>query len=139
MKFLGLLVVLLLVSAMFYAYRLRVRPVDPPTQTLRDLEKHFNDHGVPGHIYPVRHDHAHSTVKAVAAFQIQGYPLPFVLVDCASDVAAATQSRDSHDMPPELKPVRNDLIVLTFPAWGDDTYAMSTRVRQAFMAYRAEP
>ena len=139
MKLLGFLAICLLAGAVFYAYRLWMRPVDQPTQILRNLEKHFNDHGVPGHIYPVRHDHIHSSVKAVAAFEIQDYPLPFVLVDCANDVAAAAQSRDSQDMPPELKPIRNDLVVLIFPAWGDDTYAMSSRVKQAFMAYRAEP
>ena len=120
------------------AYTL-MRPIDQPTQELRELEAHFNAHGIAGHIYPVRHGFDRSRVKAVAAFEIDGYPLPFGLVACGTEQEAAARAAQSADLPQELRAARNGRVVLDFVSWGDDTFPVAQAVRQAFLSYRGEP
>jgi hypothetical protein len=103
------------------------------------LEAHFNKAGVHGHIYPVRHGSSHSRVRAVAAFEIKGYPLPFVLIACTTETEAVARSRPNPKYPKELQATRNGLVVLEFPTWGDDTFPMAQDVKQAFLSYRSGP
>ena len=122
-----------------FAYTLWMRPIDQPTQELRELEAHFNRLGIVGHIYPVRHGFGHSKVKAVAAFEIKGYALPFGLTACSTEQEATIRSAPNPDLPQELQPSRNGKIVLEFLAWGDDTFPVAQSVKQAFLSYRVSP
>jgi hypothetical protein len=122
----------------WFSYAMWLRPVDQPTPELRRLESHFIRTGLVGHIYPVRHGFSHSRVIAVAAFEIKGYPLPFVLTAYANDSAAAAGSGQKSGLPQELQPAKNGNVVLDFPSWGDDTFKMAQSVRQAFLSYRGE-
>lgn len=122
-----------------FAYMLWIRPIDQPTQELLELEKHFNSLGIVGHIYPVRHGFSHSRVKAVAAFEIKGYPLPFGLTACSTEQVASAWSAPNPDLPQELQPSRNGKVVLDFIAWGDDTFPVAQSVKHAFASYRGKP
>ena len=122
-----------------FAYMFWLRPIDQPTQELRELEAHFNGLGVHGHIYPVRHGFSHSRVRAVAAFEIKDYPLPFGLVAYSNEQEAIARSAPNPELPQELQPSRNGKVVLDFIAWGDDTFPVAQSVRQAFLSYRSEP
>ena len=122
-----------------FVYTLYVRPIDQPTPDLQGLERHFNSSGITGHMYAVRHSFSHSRVRAVAAFEIKNYPLPFGLVACATQAEAAERSRHDPRLPEELQPRRNGLLVLDFPAWGDDTFRVAQGVKSVFDSYRAEP
>ena len=115
-----------------FAYTLWMRPVDQPTNELRELEKYFNDQKIIGHIYPVRHGFSHSRVMAVTAFEIRDYPLPFGLTACKTTQEAMIFSAPRTDLPAELQPVRNGNLVLDFASWGDDTYSMAHSVNKRF-------
>lgn len=121
-----------------FVYTLWIRPIDQPTQELIELEKHFNSLGIVGHLYPVRHGFSHSSVKAVAAFEIKGYPLPFGLTACSTEQAASTWSALQPGLPQELQPSRNGKVVLDFIAWGDDTFPVAQSVKDAFASYRGK-
>jgi hypothetical protein len=122
-----------------FAYLTFFRPIDQPTSALRGLEAHLIASGIPGHIYPVRHGYFHSRMRAAAAFEIAGYPLPLVLLDCATEQEAAIFSASKDGLPRELQPVRNGTLVLDFPSWGDDTFPQAERARRAFLSFRREP
>jgi len=122
-----------------FVYIYWLRPTDQPTVELRALEAQFNKAGVHGHLYPVRHGSSHSRVRAVAAFEIKDYPLPFVLIACATETEAAARSQSNPKYPKELQASRNGLVVLEFPTWGDDTFSMAKAVKQAFLSYRSGP
>ena len=122
-----------------FAYLTFFRPIDQPTRALRELEAHLVASGIPGHIYPVRHGYFHSRMHAAAAFEIDGYPLPLALLDCATEQEAAVFSAGKDTLPPELRPARNGTLVLDFPSWGDDTFPQADRARKAFLSFRREP
>jgi hypothetical protein len=122
-----------------FAYLAFLRPIDQPTRAIRELEAHLIASGIPGHIYPVRHGYFHSRMRAVAAFEIAGYPLPLVLSDCATEQEATIFSASKDGLPRELQPVRNGTLVLEFPSWGDDTFPQADRARQAFLSFRRAP
>ena len=122
-----------------FAYLTFFRPVDQPTRALRDLEAHLIDSGIPGHIYAIRHGYFHSRMRAAAGFEIAGYPLPLVLLDCATEQDAVTFSAIKGGVPHELQPVRNGTLVLDFPSWGDDTFSQADQARQAFLSFRRVP
>lgn len=132
-----LLTILVLYSGE-WIYRSFLRPVDPPTPQMLALAKHFNDVGLKGHIYPVRHMFWHKAVTASGAFQIDGYPLPVAIVHCPSEPTAEAHLRSIEISPNLTHPHRNGLLLLNLPMWGNDTGEMSARVVDAFMSFKTE-
>jgi hypothetical protein len=140
MRYIAVLLILgLIVWASNFAYRLWLRPVDQPTQAMKELEARFNSHGIPGHLYAVRHGFSHAEVTATAAYEIKGYPLPVSLTEYATKQHAIDQSAASPQLPDPLQPIRMGKLVLTFNAWGDDTFAMAGNIRRASGGDGVEP
>jgi hypothetical protein len=132
--------VIFIVGAFFlyvgeWGYRSFLRPIDLPTPQMLALAEHFNAHGLKGHIYPVRHGFRHSEVRAAAAFQIDGFPLPISFEESPSSAAAQAHyelmSRGSNLMHPQ----RNGQLVLYLPMWGADTEPMAMKVKNAFSSF----
>ncbi|MBJ2138972.1 hypothetical protein JEU11_21225 [Paraglaciecola chathamensis] len=134
-----LLIIFIVIWVGQFSYTLWIRPIDQPTSEILRLEKHFNNKKIIGHIYPVRHGYNHSRVLSVSAFKIEDYPLPFGLVDCATEQEAISRSSPQAGLPNELQPVRNGKVVLDFTLWGDDTISMAQSVKNVFMDYVHEP
>jgi hypothetical protein len=135
-----ILAVVIFVAACFFGefiYRGFLRPIDPPTQELLRIEEHFNSLGLRGHLYPVRHGFRRSRVTAVAAFEIDGYPLPVVSTECATEVAAKEHFIRTKGFPDLGTPQRNGRLVLDLPMWGEDAAATARTVTDAFAAFRA--
>ena len=129
----------LLVFVGYFAYPLWIRPIDQPTRQLLGLEAHFNAHGIPGHLYAVKHTFSHTKIKAAGAYEIKDYPLPVSLLSCTTEAEAIARSAHDPNYPEALQPIRNGVLVLSFIMWGDDTYDMAQSVKNAFQSYRAEP
>ena len=133
------LLVLLAVFTLYFGewiYRSFLRPIDKPTQSMISLAKHFNDVGLKGHLYPVRHGYRHTQITAASAFQIDGYSLPIVLEECSNEFVAANHLSVIQASPNLTHGQRNDLLVLNLPMWGDDTDTMATRVTNAFTSFK---
>ncbi|UHQ19090.1 hypothetical protein LVB87_12990 [Lysobacter sp. KIS68-7] len=126
------------VLAMFgdFTYRTFLRPIDPPTEGMRALASHFHSEGIGGRLYPVRHGFRHSRVIAAGAFEVENFPLPIGLIECATDAEASRLSARRPDLPESLQPVRNGRLVMDFPGWGDDGGGMAGRLARAFTSYR---
>jgi hypothetical protein len=134
-----LLVIGLAVWVGTFAYRLWMRPIDQPTQAMNELEARFNSLGIPGDLYPVRHAFPHSKVAAAAAYEIRDYPLPVGIAEYASEQYAVSQSVFDSKLPEQLQPIRIGKLVLTFDAWGDDTFNMADNVRRVSGGNRVAP
>lgn len=119
-----------------FAHRTFLRPIDPPTEGMRALASHFHGEGIDGRLYPVRHGFRHSRVVAAGAFQVEKFPLPVGLIECATDAEAARLSARRADLPENLQPIRNGRLVMDFPGWGDDGGGMAERLAHAFISYR---
>jgi hypothetical protein len=135
-----MLLVFLAVATLFsgeWIYRSFLRTVDQPTQQMIALERHFNEAGIKGNIYAVRHGYRHSELTATAAFQIEGYPLPIALEQCPTEDAAETHFRLVQGSPNLMHPQRNGLLVMNLPMWGSDTERMANKVVAAFTSLRA--
>jgi hypothetical protein len=87
---------------------------------------------MPGNFYPVRHGFSHSSVTAIIAYKINGFPVPFTVADCPSEAAAESRLQST---PPERFAQRSGSLVIEFPMWGDDTRAMVERVSKVFVDY----
>ena len=119
-----------------WTYRTFLRPVDQPTGALRALAAHFSTSGLPGNFYPVRHGFGHSSVTAAIAYKINDFPVPFTVVDCPSEAAAAGRLQST---PPARFTRRSGSLVIEFPMWDDDTHAMVDRVSRVFLDYSPRP
>lgn len=122
-----------------FTYTLWIRPIDLPTPELRKLEAHFNEHGIVGHIYAVRHGFSHTEIIAVAAFQIDDYPAPFVLTDHRSTLIAERFTNRRADLPEALQPERNGTVVLDLTVWAEDSLPKANAIREVFLAYSSKP
>jgi hypothetical protein len=91
----GAIAVLLAVFGGEWVYRSFLRPTDQLTSTLHVVAAHFGASGVQGTYYPVRHGFKHSSVTAVIAYKISEYPIPFAVVECASETAAQSRMLSS--------------------------------------------
>jgi len=119
-----------------WIYRGFLRPVDQPTPQMLALANHFNEQGIKGHIYPVRNGFRHTEVSAVAAFQIEGFPLPIAFEQCPNEAAAEAHLISLKASPNLMHPQRNGLLVVNLPMWGDDTMEMATKVSNAFASFK---
>ncbi|MEX8503723.1 MAG: hypothetical protein AB3X41_11865 [Leptothrix ochracea] len=120
-----------------WVYRSFLRPIDQPTEQMLALARQFNDSGLKGHIYAVKHGFRHSEVVAAAAFQIDGFPLPVSFEQCPTEVAAEAHLQFMQRGPNLMHPQRNGLLVMYLPMWGDDTEAMARKVTNAFASLKA--
>jgi len=119
-----------------WIYRGFVRSVDQPTPRMLALANHFNEQGIKGHIYPVRHGFRHTEVSAAAAFQIDVFPLPIVFEQCPNEAAAEAHLVSMKASPNLVHPQRNGLLVLNLPMWGDDTTELANKVSNAFTSFK---
>jgi hypothetical protein len=137
------IIILLTIVTLFwfgkFAYTLLIRPIDKPTFEIKNIGVYFNRNNILGHLYPVRHSFSHSRILAVAAFEIEDFPFPFGLTDCATEQEAIRISAHRADLPEELQSIRNGNVVLDFLAWGDDTVIEAKKIKELFVAYKVEP
>jgi hypothetical protein len=119
-----------------WIYRGFLRSVDQPTPQMLALANHFNEQGIKGHIYPVRHGFRHTDVSAAAAFQIDGFPLPIAFEQCPNEAAAEAHLVSVKASSNLMHSQRNGLLILNLPMWGDDTTEMANKVSNAFTTFK---
>ena len=113
-------------------YRGFFRPIDPLTDDVRALSKFLNKNGVEGSPYPVRHGYRHSRLLAAAAFRIENYPLPIAIgVYPSNELASRSEAANTvHNA------ISNESIVVSFPAWGEDTEEMRQKIKDLFRDFK---
>ena len=132
----GAIAVLLAVFGAEWVYRSFFRPTDQPTSILRAVAAHFGASGVQGTYYPVRHGFRHSSVTAVIANKISGYPIPFAVVECPSETAAQGRMLSSSTA---WLPQRNGSLVIDFAVWGDDARELAAHLSSVFLTFKPVP
>jgi hypothetical protein len=131
-------VVVLVVALLFageWTYRSFLRPIDPLAKGVVALADHFNRSGLAVRPYPVRHGYRHSFVTSAAAFEITGFPLPVAIEECPDELQAERLLASLKTSPNVEHPHRNGRLVMSLPAWGDDTGPMAERVVALFASF----
>ena len=127
----GAIAVLLAVFGGEWVYRSFLRPTDQLTSILCAVAAHFGASGVQGTYYPVCHGFRHSSVTAVIAYKISGYPM----VECPSETAAQSRMLSSSTWLPQ----RNGSLVIDFAMWDDDARELAAHVSSVFLTFKPVP
>jgi hypothetical protein len=120
-----------------WVYRGFIRPIDPLRPELLALAEHFDRNGIEVRPYPVRHNLRHSEVLAVAAYKIDGFPLPIDVILCPTEQSAMERFEAVKRSPNLMHPARNGRLVMTLAMWGDDTAEMAAKVLSIFSSFEA--
>jgi len=118
-----------------WIYRGFLRPIDPLTPDVLALAEHFRSSGIDVRPYPVRNGFRHSVLRAAAAFEIKGYPLPVSIDVCPNATVAATHLVSVASSPNLMGAMQNGRLVMLLPMWGDDTADMARKVHNAFSSF----
>jgi len=118
-----------------WIYRTFFRPIDPLTSEVLALAQHFQKGGLNVRPYAVRHGLPHTMVKAAAAFEIIGFPLPISVDECPTTAAAVQHFATVAVSPNLTHPMRNGDLVMYLPMWGSDADPEARRVSELFRSF----
>jgi hypothetical protein len=115
-----------------WLYRSFIRPIDPLSPEIIALADHFNRNGIKVAPYAVRHDARHSELKAVAAFKLPDFPIPFLIFACPDELSAAARLDIIKRNPDAKHAERNGRLVMDLSLWADDDEERAAKVTAVF-------